>query len=44
MDQLGFLGMRRLQRQIVLEAPIRETRSLTERRNPFIELSDKEFR
>jgi len=44
MDQLGFLGLRRDHRQLLAQAPIRETRLLDERNNPFIRLSDEEFR
>ncbi len=44
MDEIGFIGMRQNHRQLMLQAPLHETRLLTERRNPFIDLSDKEFR
>ena len=44
MDELGFLGLRHGHRQLLAQVPVRETRLLDERQNPFISLSDTEFR
>ena len=44
MDDLGLLALRRDQRIREDEIPIRETRILSDRRNPLTNISDVEFR